>query len=882
VFRLKRKTSKSTSRVLTPARVAAVLVLISAVAAAIVWFRPAHKRQPLDLQRVLLISIDTCRADRLNCYGHPRPTTPHIDAVASEGSLFINAIAPVPMTLPSHSTMLTGTIPPYHGVHDNLMYGLGQDNITLAEILKEQGFITGAIVGAFVLDAQFGLDRGFDTYDDRFESYDSSMKLTQRRASDVSRLAIEWLEQHQDNKFFLFAHYYDPHAPYDPPDPFASRFSDDPYDGEIAYTDECVGRVIKKLKDLGLYDSTLIVITADHGELLGEHGEPTHSFFIYQNALRVPFIVKLPESPDTGSAGQQNEPRKIDSVVGLVDIVPTICGLMGIESPAAVRGVDLTDALFGESVTEVDRQVYCESLTPTKYNANSLLGLVTKRWKYIQTTRPELYNLESDPSEELNLAAAEVETAQLLRDQLEEVLDDQVRRLEDSKIAPGADAIRQLESLGYVGGAVSEDLSFDQSKCDPKDAIKLHHDHSKLMALIAEKQYERASRLSAEIVRDHPEYVMVHIHMARIAMDQNDMAQAVVHLEQALEISPDDTDTHHYMGLALVDLGRTDEAIDHYEQALATRPDAAAETHTALGLALVSQGKLDEAIKHHREALRENPKLANAHNNLATALSGQGKLAESIGHLREALRYNPEYAEAHYNLANAVYQQGQREEAVRLYRMALAIKPDLVEAHYNLAMVMAKQGNPQEAVHHYRQAIRFQPDLSPALNNLANLLASQGQMEEAIQNYERALKANPKYALAHIGLGGVLRVEGQLDRALVHFRKAQQLMPEQPRALSGLAWILATSPDEGVRRPEEATRLARRAAELTQRRDPAVLDTLAASLAAAGRFDQAEKTAQAALDLAKSAGNLELAQQIELRLEGYRRERPYVDRKSES
>ena len=339
MFRSRHKTAKTASHALAPLRVVAVLALLSVFAAAVVWFWPDRRRQPPEINRVLLISIDTCRADRINCYGYPRPTSPHIDAVAREGSLFTNAISPVPMTLPSHSTMLTGTIPPYHGVHDNLMYGLGQDNVTLAQILKDQGFATefatGAVVGTFVLDAQFGLDRGFDSYDDQFKSYDTAIKLTERQGSDVSRLAIEWLEKHKEDKFFLFAHYYDPHAPYAPPDPFASRFADDLYAGEIAYTDDCVGLVLQKLKDLGLYDSTLVVITADHGELLGEHGEATHSFFIYQNALRVPLIVKLPHSPSDDEASRQDEPRRIDSVAGLVDIVLTICGLMGIDSPAA-------------------------------------------------------------------------------------------------------------------------------------------------------------------------------------------------------------------------------------------------------------------------------------------------------------------------------------------------------------------------------------------------------------------------------------------------------------------------------------------------------------------------------------------------------------------
>ena len=883
MLRLRDRPVRTTTRASAPRRTVAVLALIGICVAAIVWFWPDRGRTPVEIDRVLLISIDTCRADRLRCYGYPRPTTPHIDEVAGDGVLFTNAVSPVPMTLPSHSTLLTGTIPPYHGVHDNLMYGLGQDNVTLAQILRREGFTTGAIVGTFILDSQFGLDRGFDTYDDRFESYDATIKLTQRKGSDVSRLAIEWLDKHQDEKFFLFAHYYDPHAVYDPPEPFASDYADDLYAGEIAYTDHCVGQVIQKLKDLGLYDSTLIVITSDHGELLGEHGEPTHSYFIYQNVLRVPLIVKLPQpSGDDRRTRPHNSPRKIDSIVGLVDILPTICGLMGIRIPDAVRGVDLSGALLGDSLSHDERHLYCESLTATKYNANSLLGLVSERWKYIQTTRPELYDLENDPWEKKNLAQVEVQTAVELRSRLQKLLDDQVRQLEDSKMSPGSDAIRNLESLGYVGGSVSEDLDFDQTMEDPKDAIKLHEGNSELLGLIAQKKHARARQLCRQLLESHPDYVMLYIHMARLAMDQRDMAGALVPLEQALNIRPDDADTHHSMGLALVDLGRTEEAINHYQQALEARPDAAAETHTALGLVLASIGKTEEAIRHHRAALRENPKLADGHNNLGTALSSQGKLDESITHLRKALRYNPEHAEAHYNLGYALYQQRQHDEAIDLFRKAIAIKPDLVEAQYNLAMAMAQRGKPDEAIHHYRQAIRFKPDLARAWNNLANLLARQGQLDEAIEHYERAVEAQSDYAFAHIGLASALRVKGEFNRALVHFGEANRLLPNQPMAIGGMAWILTTSPDEKVRRPEEAIRLAQQAAQLTQQRDPAVLDTLAAALAAAGQFDQAVKLAQAAHDMATSAGNQQLAERIRQRLDGYRQERPYLDERDAS
>ena len=251
------------------------LIVIAIVMAG--WFLFGLTKDTGEIRNVLLISIDTCRADYLSCYGYPRETTPNIDELAREGILFENVISPVPLTLPAHSSMLTGTIPPYHRVHNNIDYKLGLSNVTLAEILKEVGFTTSAFISSFIMDSQFGLDQGFDTYNDSFEKTYSSVGINERKAGETSRLAAQWLDEHKDESFFLFLHYYDPHKSYEPPKPFASKFPQNPYAGEIAYTDDYIGQVITRLKELGLYDSTLIIITSDHGEMLGEHGEPAHA-----------------------------------------------------------------------------------------------------------------------------------------------------------------------------------------------------------------------------------------------------------------------------------------------------------------------------------------------------------------------------------------------------------------------------------------------------------------------------------------------------------------------------------------------------------------------------------------------------------------------------
>lgn len=433
-----------------------VLVLLLVAVLCYVLFFPRPSLFSKEISNVLLISIDTCRADFLGCYGYNRNTTPNIDELAKTGILFENVISPVPLTLPAHTSMMTGTVPPYHGIHDNPDYKVAQSNVTLAEILRDNGFATGAVISSIIMDSQFGLNQGFDSYSDRFENSFQTIGLNERRAEEVSEFGLQWLEQHQKEKFFLFLHYYDPHYDYVPPEPFATRFVENPYAGEIAYTDYCIGKVINKLKESGLYDSTMIIVTADHGEMLEEHGESSHGFFIYQSAIKVPLVIK--------PAGK-SKPQRINHIVGLIDIVPTVCSMLGIKAPADIQGRNLSEHLFGNKSWYKERDMYCESLYPTKYNANSLLGIANGRWKYIQTTEPELYNLINDPRESNNLIEQKPQLARILQDRLKQILEQTIReKSAESKLVLDERVAKSLESLGYLSGcSIDEDYEFNQT-----------------------------------------------------------------------------------------------------------------------------------------------------------------------------------------------------------------------------------------------------------------------------------------------------------------------------------------------------------------------------------------------------------------------------------
>lgn len=873
-----------------------LIVLLVLIGTFVVWFFCRSNRPAKQVRHLLLISIDTCRADYLSCYGCPRQTTPNIDRIAQQGILFSNVIAPVPITLPAHSSMLTGTVPPYHGVHDNFDYQLSQSNVTLAEILKDNGFMTGAIVSAFVLDSQFGIDQGFNTYNDRFEEEHVILDfISERKAKEASRFAVDWLTEHKDERFFLFLHYFDPHLDYEPPEPFATRFQDDLYAGEVAYTDYCIGKVIEKLKELGLYDSTLIVITGDHGEMLGEHGEDGHCYFIYQSAIKVPLIFKLPG---------QIKPRKVETIVGLIDIVPTICSLLGIQRPPQIQGIDLSGYFSKHASGDQERYIYCESLTPTAYNGNSLLGVVTDRWKYIQTTQPELYDLANDPKESNNLVTKEPHRARILQDRLKQILEQTVRKQDaDSMVALDEQARRRLESLGYVGGSVSEDFKFDQSKDDPKDLLDFHNRNGRVNDLISKQKYAEARSLCEEMLEERPSFIHGYSNLAKIAMKQDDFASTASYLQQALELDPNRYETHNNLGIAFSKLGEIDRSIKHCKKALQLRPENPTALNTLalilesqgkideaiecfekvmsfwpnkpdipnqIGSLLAKQGKLDQAITYFNKALTLDPQMSEAHYNLAQVLRRQRKPYQAITHYEKALLYNPSMSKAYYSLGNLYQKLGQFDEAIIQYNDALDINPDFAEAHCNLGIALSKQGRFDEAIMHYDRALVLKPNWYEARTNLEIAKKQKEKLEKTIASWIESLAKNPNQPDLHNNLGTIFHQQGNLERAVYHWSKALQLKPDWPNVLNNLALVKANGQDSRFRNPVEAVKLAQRACELTDYKAPVILKTLAAAYAAVGNFSEAVKIAEKALNLAQAAGKKKLAAAIEKQLELYK------------
>ena len=577
-------------------------LVVILLAGACIWF----VLQPLSgapaIRHVVLISLDTTRADYLSCYGYSRPTTPNIDSLAGEGYLFSNAVTPVPLTLPAHASMFTGTIPPRHGKHENTDVYFDPSLVTLATLLKTKGFNTGAFVGSQALNSHLGLSRGFDTYHDQFDQ-------SERRAGEVNREAFAWLEKQNHKPVFLFLHYYDPHDDYDPPEPFATSFKESPYAGEIAYVDHSIGEVVAKLKSLGLYESSLIIVTGDHGEMLGEHGEPTHMYFIYQSAMKVPLVFKLPGS---------NGPHTIDDLAGIIDIVPTVCDLLGIEHPTPIQGKSLAGYFSHEPTQSEDRVLYYESLYPTKYDANTLLGLIGERWKYIQTTRPELYDLQEDPGEQINLAEIQPQRADIFKERLAQLLEQVVsQKKSQGDMSLDDRTLQHLQSLGYMtGSSVTEDFSFNQSKEDPKDLIGYHNESRKISRLLAENRLSEARERVDELAKQRPVFGLYELG-THVAIRQKDYRSAIRYGEKALALEDPSklfANFHFSLASAYAQTNQIEEAAGHLELILKSAPrdqepllTKRVQIHNELGSLRNKQKKFDLAIAQFKESVKLNP-----------------------------------------------------------------------------------------------------------------------------------------------------------------------------------------------------------------------------------------------------------------------------------
>jgi len=672
---------------------------------------------------ILLISLDTVRADRLACYGYSRVETPNIDHLAADGIRFANAYTPVPITLPAHVALLTGTYPMFNGVRDFTSPGLSGNVPTLAEILRRHGYHTAAFVSSFVLNSMWGLDRGFELYDDQVPLDATRRKdlfLLQRSGDQTVDRLLKWLNQNGANPFFVWLHLYDAHSPYYSPDPFRNRYAGRPYDSAIAFEDEQVGRLIARLRALSLYDNTLVALASDHGESLGEHGESEHGFFVYNATLRVPLIVKLPvgavrepPAPKTDPSGGTTQGRVVAEPVALVDVAPTIGAVAKLrpEETRSFQGRSLLST--SHRAGPIEGTAYAESYYPLdSFGWHELRTLITSQFKYIDAPDAELYDLRSDPEERTNIIARKSAVAAALRESLSEL---ETRFAAQGKPAGAQpldpETLEKLKSLGYVGykAPSSREDREGAGKADPKDRIATYNRILRAGDLTRSGNYAEADQLLAGLEQEEPDLYVIPFQRGE-----------------------------NFLGW----------------------------------------GKPQLAEEEFRKSLSRNPTFDQAALGLGRAcfLAGQDQLAATA--LELALQLNPKNFLARLALAKVFWQQNLPEKARPQLEEVITTHPELAEAHTDYGITLAKLRDYHRALEEIQRGIELGSSDPVAYNYLGVSHAQLGDTAGAIQDYRKAVELNPRYAVAHLNLAFQYLKQGDSAKALESYRKACAISAE--------------------------------------------------------------------------------------------------------
>ena len=700
--------------------------------------RPPQTRPP-----VLLITIDTLRADRLGAYGHVAAATPALDALAARGARFETAIAHVPLTGPSHASMLTGLTPIGHGVRDNGGYVLPAEVRTAAEAFGQAGYRTGAFVSGFPLDRRFGFDRGFETYDDHLPKGSDPRRTpyVERLAEATTDAALRWLGAAKDARpFFLWVHYYDPHAPYEPPGPLAERFRASPYDGEIASVDAQVSRLLRGIGDDAALARTLVLVTADHGEALGEHGEGTHGLFVYDATLKVPWIMAGPGV----AAGAVPK-----TVARGVDVLPTLLDLAGLAVPKDLEGRSLRPAVEGKAM--VDAPAYAESVyAEREFGWAPLFALRTASFKLIEAPRPELYDLAADPREATNLMDREPARAEELRTRLKGALSRPARAA-----AAQVDAVtaERLAALGYLGGGKAPGAPGAAGR-DPKDGVRLMPRLNRGMS-VARTDPPTAIRELTAVLAEDPGLLMARrtLAVAYASARQHDRAVA--------------------------ELRRLEK-----ERALS------AEDAIVLGDNLRFAGRLAEAAEVLQRAARENPRFAQPWLSLAEVHIKEGRNAEAAAAYERVLGLVPDHLEALRGLGDLALLEGRLDDAERRYGRILEVDAGDPGAMTKLGVLRMRAGRREEALALFRRAVERDANNGEALLYLAGALASGGQPAQALPYFERALEAGQRSTMTLNGLALTRMAVGDQAGAAQAFRESLRLDSNQPEVKRTLSEIV--------------------------------------------------------------------------------------------
>ena len=729
----------------------------------------APKNEPYNL---LLISIDTVRADYLQLYNPNGAPTPNLVRLAENGFLFTEAISQVPFTLPSHSTMLTGTYPMKHLVQENVGSKLGDDAVTLAEVLKSNGYQTAGFIGALVLESDTGIEQGFDTFDDVFVRENKIMEDRsgiQKDAGSVKRSFLRWLDHRNTAPFFSFVHFYDPHAPYDPPPAFAPAVREPKvlYRGELQYVDAVIGEIFEELSRRNLLSQTMIVITGDHGEMFGEHGESGHGFFIYQESLHVPLLFLLPD----------HKAGKSDSVVELVDLMPTMLDLLGIAVPETVQGKSVAAIFSGSKVS--DEIAYSESLTAMQhFGAEPLRSIQDHRYKYIDSLKPELYDLSKDGGEMNNISLQEKQIASRMNSSLQAITSKYNAAADKRQVRTlSPEQQEQLAALGYIGSTDSAEKS--RKNLDAKDCIESWNDLGKLSNLINQPNCQECLELVAKMRSRGELSVQAQIFEARAYIGLRQYDKAISILQKIISSNPNHDPPRIALAFAYKQAGQISSALAIYKKMMEQNSIQGLKDYADLMIALNKKDELSKDL----EKMVASGKLNDKYNAVLGEIYLLLQQPEQAQHfLLKAIEVSPEDPGSYIHISELMDAQGRTFEAIGYLEKN---RERLQSADYlmQLGRLYAKSGNARKEYELFQEMIRSYPKDARGYFFLGKVyLEQKADMNEVIRLAEKGLSLNPDLEFQPFGyflLADAYSALGENEKAKSYLHTAEELRQRQ-------------------------------------------------------------------------------------------------------